>query len=62
MQQALTQDTDPPREEAVEAPDRVDPRFETSRRHAPPPPRMLAIVYLILALVKYVGGEAASQG
>ena len=53
MQQALPQDADPPREEAIEVPDGVDPCSGVFFRHTLSP-RMLAIVHHILALVKYM--------
>src|SRR5919202_6078928 len=52
VQQALSQDADLPREEAIEASDSGDLRFGVCFRQNPPP-RMFAIVHYIVALVKY---------
>src|ERR687886_2794372 len=52
VQQALSQDTDLPREEAIEASDSGDLRFGVCFKQKSPP-YVFAIVHYIVALVKY---------
>jgi hypothetical protein len=58
VQQTLAQNADTPSEEAVKAPDGVDPRLHIVSKmlfsHAPPP-FMFVIVHYLFALVNYLG-------